>query len=187
MTQQLHKRLSQEVVEKVLEAFNEHRISEDEASQMLGLKRARLYILRREWLRKASRGEFTLCKRKSYLTRHLPEEAEKRFGHPFHRNTFRRFALRHDYYHALPEEKQKVYSRGLRPPGCSFHTIPLTISGSKPKRQSLILTKDDYSRRFVKALITLQETSWDHLCMTRAVVEDVALPQAYYLDNHSIF
>jgi len=221
MTQQLHKRLSQEVVEKVLEAFNEHQISEEQACQMLGLKRARLYRLRREWLRKASKGEFTLSKRKSYLTRHLPEEvekflhqeltfiryeadkyrgkfnfavlteeAEKKFGHPFHRNTFRRFALRHDYYHALPEEKEKVYQRfetagiGMLFQHDTSHHLWIPALGRK---QSLILSKDDYSRKFVKALITPRETSWDHLCLTRTTVEDVALPQAYYLDNHSIF
>ncbi|MGC8745045.1 MAG: hypothetical protein ACP5J6_02485 [Candidatus Saccharicenans sp.] len=40
----------------------------------------------------------------------LAEEASKRFGHPFHRATIRSFALRHRYYQARPEKKEKVFA-----------------------------------------------------------------------------
>jgi hypothetical protein len=40
----------------------------------------------------------------------LAEEAEKRFHRPFCRNSLRLYALKHGYYHALPEEKGKVYT-----------------------------------------------------------------------------
>ena len=50
MGEQLHKRHSQEFVEGVLEAFNDHRLSEEKACELLGIRRAQLYKLRRRWL-----------------------------------------------------------------------------------------------------------------------------------------
>lgn len=50
MSAQLHRRLSQSFVEEILEAFNDHRISEEKACELLGLHRARLYELRERWL-----------------------------------------------------------------------------------------------------------------------------------------
>ncbi len=41
----------------------------------------------------------------------LAEEAEKRFHRPSCRNSLRLYALRNGYYHALPEEKGKLYTR----------------------------------------------------------------------------
>ncbi len=46
MGKQLHKRLSKEFVEEVLEAFNSGRITEAKACELLGIKRTRLYELR---------------------------------------------------------------------------------------------------------------------------------------------
>ena len=40
---QIHKRHSLEFVEEVLEAFNEKRMTEEMACELLGIKRARLY------------------------------------------------------------------------------------------------------------------------------------------------
>jgi len=40
MAEQIHKRLSKEFVEGVLEAFNDHRIGEEKACEILGLRRA---------------------------------------------------------------------------------------------------------------------------------------------------
>ena len=45
MSDQLHKRLTQEFVLGILEAFNDHRIAEDRACQVLGIGRAHLYKL----------------------------------------------------------------------------------------------------------------------------------------------
>ncbi|MCX7975152.1 MAG: hypothetical protein N3B16_11755 [Candidatus Aminicenantes bacterium] len=47
----------------------------------------------------------------------LAEDAEKRFGHPFHRLTIRLFALRHGYYQGRPEESLLF---ALRPQGQVF-------------------------------------------------------------------
>ncbi|MGH2404852.1 MAG: hypothetical protein ACRDGN_10360 [bacterium] len=51
MSQQLYRRLPQAFVVEVLDAFNDHRMTERQACALLGLKRARLYRLRRSWLR----------------------------------------------------------------------------------------------------------------------------------------
>lgn len=151
MSDQLHKRLPQEFVLGILEAFNDHRIAEERACQVLGIGCAPLYKVRRRWLRCIiGHHPFTLYARKEsafhrlpeeverwlheelvYIQRHaevfrgrfnfalLAEEAEKVFGHPFHRETLRYFALRYGYYHARPEEKRKVFVR-FETPGPGF-------------------------------------------------------------------
>ena len=50
MSPQLQKRLPKSFVEGILEAFNDHRISEEKAYEKLGVRRARLYKLRNRWL-----------------------------------------------------------------------------------------------------------------------------------------
>lgn len=120
----------------------------------------------------------------------LTEELQKEFGETFHRNTIRRFALRHGYYHALPEEKAKVYARfEMTAPGMLYqhdsshhHWIPL-IEG----KQSLILSKDDHSRVIVGGNLTLAETAYEHLKTVKETIEVYGCPLAYYVDNHSIF
>ena len=48
MGEQIHKRVSKEFVEGVLEAFNDHRIGEEKAREMLGWRRVQLYKLRKK-------------------------------------------------------------------------------------------------------------------------------------------
>lgn len=222
MSPQLHKRLSKSFVEEVLDAFNDHRISEEKACEMLGLRRARLYELRERWLQcvigkrpfdlygrrenafhclpgeeeRWLHEELAFIQRKSQVYRGrfnfavLAEEAEKAFGHPFHRATLRYFALRYGYYHARPEEKKKVFVRFETPgPGflfqhdCSEHPWIPALGGT----QYLILTKDDYSRLFVAAQLFEKEGSFEHLTVARKSVERYGRPQAYYVDQHKIF
>jgi len=57
MGRQIHKRLSKEFVEEVLEAFNEKRMTEEMALELVGVKRTRLYELRKVWLQSKMRGE----------------------------------------------------------------------------------------------------------------------------------
>lgn len=222
MGHHIHKRLSKEFVEEVLEAFNEKRITEERACELLGLKRARLYKLRERWLRSRMRGEeFNLWDRKESRFHAFPEEvrgwlhkelkyirteadvyrgrfnfaflselAEKEFERPFKRNSIRRFAIRHGYYHALPEEKGKVYARfetsgpGVLYQHDSSHHLWLPLTG---RRQALILTEDDYSRKVLGARIADVESTWEHLSLSRKVIERYGRPLAYYVDNHSIF
>jgi len=120
----------------------------------------------------------------------LAEQAEKKFARSFSRNSIRRFALRHAYYHAKPSEKKKVYIRFETPgPGFLFQHdtshhiwLPLTNSFS-----DLILTKDDYSRKVVGRKLVEKETSFLHLLTVETTIEKYGLPLAYYVDEHSIF
>jgi hypothetical protein len=120
----------------------------------------------------------------------LAEEAEKRFGRRFSRNSLRLYALKNGYYHALPEEKGKVYTRfETSGPGALFQhdsSYHLWVPRRREK-QYLILTKDDYSRRVVGARIIERETTFEHLATVRETVTTYGIPLAYYLDNHSIF
>jgi transposase InsO family protein len=120
----------------------------------------------------------------------LAEEAQKRFDRSFSRNSLRVYALKNGYYHALPEEKGKVYTRfETSGPGALFqhdssYHLWLPSTGRK---QYLILTKDDYSRRVVGARLVDVETSFEHLQTVRLTISTYGIPLAYYLDNHSIF
>jgi hypothetical protein len=222
MGDQIHKRLSKEFVEGVLEAFNDHRIGEEKACEMLGVRRARLYELRRRWLKSVIGSKpFDLYGRKesafhrlseeveawlheemSFIRQRaevyrgrfnfavLAEEAQKAFGYPFHRETLRFFALRHGYYHAMPEERKKLYVRfETAGPGFLFQhdsSKHLWVPGLGGY-QFLILTKDDYSRLFVGAQLVEREGSFEHLEVVRKTVEHYGRPLAYYVDQHSIF
>jgi hypothetical protein len=192
MSVQLHKRLPGEFIEGILEAFNDHRIGEDRAWEILGIGRAQLYKLRRRWLHE----ELVYIQRKAKLFRGrfnfavLAEEAEKVFGYPFHRETLRYFALRHGYYHARPEEKKKVFVRFETPgPGFLFqhdsskHRWVPALEGF----QYVILTKEDYSRLFVGAQLVEKEGSFAHLETARRTIELYGRPQAYYVDQNKVF
>lgn len=95
----------------------------------------------------------------------LAEQAEKEFQRIFQRNSICLFALMlmHGYYHALPEEKEKVYTRfEVSGPGVLFqhnssHHVWLPRTG---KSHPLILTGDDYSRRVVGGRILEVEKSF---------------------------
>lgn len=120
----------------------------------------------------------------------LAEEAEKRFNRHFSRNSIRLYALKNGYYHALPEEKGKVYTRfETSGPGALFQhdsSYHLWLPSTR-KKQYLIMTKDDYSRMIVGARIAEVESSFEHLQTVRQTISIYGIPLAYYLDNHSIF
>lgn len=221
MRERIHKRLPVEFVQEVLGSFNQHKISEKEAMDLLGVGRSRLHQLRKRWLLKNRKNPFRLWRRadnafhvlaeqvRQWLDKELQyiqqeadlfrgrfnfaflaEEAQKRFGRPFCRNSLRLYALRSGYYHALPDEKGKVYTRfETSGPGALFQhdsSYHLWVPRTKEKHY-LILTKDDYSRRVVGARIVPKETTFEHLQTVRETITTYGIPLAYYLDNHSIF
>jgi len=63
MRERIHKRLPVKFVQEVLESFNQHRISEKEAMDLLGVKRSRIHQLRRGWLLSSSKRPFRLWHR----------------------------------------------------------------------------------------------------------------------------
>lgn len=50
MSNQIAKRLTNQWVEQVLQQFNNHTIAEKEACELLAIKRAQLYLVRKKWL-----------------------------------------------------------------------------------------------------------------------------------------
>jgi transposase InsO family protein len=221
MNERIHKRLPVGFVQEVLEAFNGQRISEKEAMELLGLKRSRLYQLRKGWLLQSRNRPFSLWQRREsafhvisadvrqwldeelrYIRQEanlfrgkfnfafLAEQAERRFHRPFSRNSLRLYALKSGYYHALPQEKGKVYTRfETSGPGALFQhdsSYHLWVP-ERADKYYLILTKDDYSRKVVGARLVERETSFEHLQTVRETVSTYGIPLAYYLDNHSIF
>ena len=56
MGEQLHRRLPQALIEETLEALSQHTLSEAQACEMLGIKRARLYRLERQYLQARLKG-----------------------------------------------------------------------------------------------------------------------------------
>jgi transposase InsO family protein len=98
--------------------------------------------------------------------------------------------LKKGYYHALPQEKGKVYTRfETSGPGALFqHDSSYHLWLPKVGRKHyLLLTKDDYSRRVVGVKLVEVETSFEHLQIVRLTISTYGIPLAYYLDNHSIF
>ena len=63
MNDRIHKRLPKGFVEEVFSTFNSHRISEAEAMGLLGIKRSRLYQLRKRWLLSNKKRPFSLWQR----------------------------------------------------------------------------------------------------------------------------
>lgn len=120
----------------------------------------------------------------------LAEEAHKQFGHPFHRNSIRRFAIREGYYQPPPDKKPKPYVRFQMPNIGQLYQHDTSVHLWIPaleKNIDLILTEDDHSRLIVGALLVDKESSFGHLSVVRTSLEQYGLPLAYYVDNHAIF
>lgn len=150
MGPQLYQRVPQAFVEEVLEAFNDRRMTEQQACALLGLKRGRLYRLRREWLR--HRGTWKLqaphrtarnwgapltawlheeCRYLQAQVAHqrgrvnfavLSEGAHQRFDVLPSPSGIRRWAIRAGYYQQTRAEIGKTYVRWESPgPGVLWH------------------------------------------------------------------
>lgn len=120
----------------------------------------------------------------------LAQECQKRFGRRFHRNTIRRWAVREKLYDPEVDCTGKPFVRfemgavGLLFQHDSSIHLWLPHTGRK---DTLILTEDDHSRKVVGALLVPHDTAWHHLCVVRDAIETHGCPLAYYLDNHMIF
>jgi len=78
MSAQLYKRLPKSFVEEILEAFNDHRISEEKACEMLEIRRAQLFKLRKRWLQCVlGKKPFLLYDRRESAFHRLPAEQER--------------------------------------------------------------------------------------------------------------
>jgi len=120
----------------------------------------------------------------------LAQQCQKRFGKRYHRNTIRRWAVAQGMYSPEKDSTGKPCIRFetggvgfLFQHDSSHHAwLPLT-----KRKDYLILTIDDHSRKVVGAKLTPRESAWHHLCVVRHTIETLGCPLAYYTDNHSIF
>jgi hypothetical protein len=97
MKTQQHKRLPQDFLKEILEAFNPHRLSEGKACELLGVKQARLYRFRQRWLESLVGNKcFSLYVRQNSCFHQLPEEEQ----HRLHQEL--------DYIRRQPKDGQKV-------------------------------------------------------------------------------
>lgn len=62
MPPQLHRRLPLDFVTEILRALNDGQLDDQQARFLLGIGRSQLYELRRRWLWKSPKGEFTLSR-----------------------------------------------------------------------------------------------------------------------------
>jgi len=181
--------------------FDSHRRSED--FQLYGRRESNFHHFDEEveaflhqqlhWIRYEAdnfRGKFNFA--------HLAELASLKFKfkfkfkRPFHRNSIRRFAIRHGYYHQTAEEKRKPYCRFEMPQvgmlfqhDSSNHCWMPALGGEH--RQDLIITKDDHSRMIVGASLVERETAFDHLSLARQTMVNFGRPLAYYVDRDSLY
>lgn len=106
------------------------------------------------------------------------------------RETIRRWAIREGLFNADVHSTAKALTRfdvgsvgELFQHDSSIHLwVPAT-----GRRDILILTIDDHSRKIVGARLVPHDTSWHHLCVVRETIETFGRPIAYYTDNHAIF
>ena len=120
----------------------------------------------------------------------LSEQCRRLFGKTHSRNSLREWAIREKLYDPKIDSTGKACIRFemgavgiLYQHDSSHHAwLPLT-----QRRDVLILTEDDHSRKVVGGLLVPRDTSWHHLTVVRKTIEAYGCPAAYYCDNHSIF
>jgi hypothetical protein len=120
----------------------------------------------------------------------LADECHKRFGHRFHRNTIRRWAIRQSLFDPEKDSTRKAFVRfetgGI---GMLFqHDSSFHVWVPRMKQESvLIISVDDHSRKIVGYRLVPRDTAWHHLCVMRQTIETYGCPLAYYTDNAALF
>lgn len=138
--QQLHKRFPEEYIKTIIERFCQHLISQQQACEFLGIKRARLQQLAKTFRenpeKKFTHGligvrrlnwqpdeeaflrdelRFIAEEAKTYRNKFnfavLAQQAEQKFKKKFWRNSIRRLALKEGYYYGTKAETRKVCKR----------------------------------------------------------------------------
>lgn len=120
----------------------------------------------------------------------LAQRVHQKLGVRLSRYTVRRWAIKEGYFNPAIDTAAKAYVRfetgGI---GMLFQhdsSIHVWVPWTK-RKDVLIATIDDHSRKLVGATLVPNDTTWHHLCTVRQTVESYGCPVAYYLDNHHIF
>jgi hypothetical protein len=120
----------------------------------------------------------------------LAQQCEEKFNQRYQRNTIRRWAMERGYYNPETDTCRKPFIRFetggigmLFQHDSSIHVWVPALA----RKDVLIMTEDDHSRKVVGGVLVPRDTAWHHLCVVRQTVEQYGCPLAYYTDNHSIF
>lgn len=147
-------------------------------------------------IKKFLHKELTYLSEKAYYYKNkfnfafISEKVQRNFNIIIHRNTIKRFAIKHRYYEQTTKEIPKPCIRfEMDSIGALFQNdtsrhVWLPNSG---KYHDLILTKDDHSRLTVGFALLNVESAWEHLFLTSKTMQIYGIPLAYYVDRHSIF
>lgn len=120
----------------------------------------------------------------------LAERVHRSFGVRLSRQAVRRWAIREGYFNPAIDKAAKAYVRFetggigmLFQHDASPHVwVPFTR-----RRDVVIATIDDHSRKLVGVLLVPTDTAWHNLCVVRETVESYGCPAAYYVDNGKVY
>jgi hypothetical protein len=120
----------------------------------------------------------------------LAQQCHQEFKKRFSRQTIRHWAIEAGVFNPEVHETAKALTRfDVGSVGELFQhdSSPHLWVPATGRRDALILTVDDHSRKIVGARLVPHDTSWHHLCVVRQTLETFGRPIAYYTDNHMIF
>ena len=120
----------------------------------------------------------------------LSQQIQQRYKKKVDRSTVRRWAIQQKLYNPQTDTTGKAYLR-FEMGGLGMllqHDSSIHLWLPKTNRKDiLILTIDDHSRKVLYAKLVPRDSVWHHLCSARHIVETYGIGLCYYVDNHSIF
>lgn len=205
---QLLNRLPAEYVEQILSEFNSGKMDAWTAQERLGVSRARLYVLRHQWLKEGILG-ISGGDRKSHWPQEILDFVEGFLPHcePLNYALIADELLRKFHFERSARSVARLID--ARWP----EIVERLPKGPKPRRRwqcasigellqhdtsphgwwpaprypILILTLDDHSRKILAGKFIEEETSWNHFCHFRKIFEQYGLPNCVYTDGLAVF
>lgn len=208
---QLSQRFPPDFVRRTLKDFNSGGLDAASAAARLGVSRSRLYQLRSAYLKDrrgyvpgASGGDrrgpwpptvieflhdfLPLQKPPNYQL--VADELERLCDFKRARSTIESYVKKH-LAHLVPSEpaKTRTYRRFRRARVGELwqHDSSIHQWWPAPAKQTLLLTVDDCSGRFVAGRFVESDTTWNHFVHFRAAFERHGLPEALYTDGLKLF
>jgi hypothetical protein len=208
---QLAKRLTNPLLQHLLQQFNAGHIDAAETAQLLQISRAHLYRLRTRWLQQRSAFAAQLSggdhgpdwppQARQFLRDFVPlqkppnfqlvaDELASRFGFQRHRKSVAAFVRTHfPHLFSQPAPRPKSRRRWERARLSELWQHDSSIHQWWPAatKQTLLLTVDDHSRKLLGAVFVPTDTTWHHFEHFRRLFLQHALPLLVYTDGLSLF
>lgn len=208
---QLAKRLTADFIAQTIESFHRGLIDSAEATELLGICRSHLFRLRLTWLRKpqgfvphlsgGNHHEAWPVEVQQFLEAFLPlqrppnfqlvsDELARRFSFLRDRKSVAAYARSHFpnlVTQALPVPKPK--RRWQRSAIGEFwqHDSSIHAWWRAEAKQTLLLTVDDHSRKYIGATFVPTDTTWNHFEHFRRAFLRHGRPLALYTDGLALF